>query len=91
MERLLECLKALDGSSLPDDKDVRLDSVDHPFVDEISHIATNLLITDKGYPDFDAADRLYKDHGYFIYAGERDQFGWLTACLETKKGFIVFG
>lgn len=91
MQRLVECLKAVDDSSLPDNKDTRLDVVDHPLIDEIQFIAARLLITDKGEPDFDEIDRLFKEYNYFIYPGERDRFGWVTACLETKKGFIVFG
>lgn len=91
MQRLVECLNAVDASSLPDDSDVRLDVVDHPLIDEIQFIATRLLITDQGEPEFDLIDKLFKEHGYFIYPGERDRFGWVTACLQTKKGFIVFG
>jgi hypothetical protein len=91
MQRLVECLKEVDDSSLPNNKDVRLDTVDHPLIDEIEFLATRLLITDKGEPNFDEIDRLFKEYKYFIYPGERDSFGWVTACLETKKGFIVFG
>jgi hypothetical protein len=91
MQRLVECLKAVDDSSLPNNKNIRLDSVDHPLIDEIQFIAARLLITDNGDPAFDEIDRLFNEFGYFIYPGERDRFGWVTACLETKKGFIVFG
>lgn len=91
MQRLLECLNAVDASSLPEDSEIRLDVSDHPLIDEIIFIATRLLITDKGEPEFDEMDKLYKEHGYFIYPGERDRFGWVTACLQTKKGVIVFG
>lgn len=91
MDRLVECLKIVESSSLPDDHENRLDTVDHPLIDEILFIADRLLITDKGEPAFDEIDRLYKEHGYFIYPGERDRFGWVTAFLQTKKGFIVFG
>jgi hypothetical protein len=91
MQRLIECLQIVEASSLPDDLDTRLDPVDHPLIDEIQFIATRLLITDKGKPEFDEIDRLHELHGYFTYPGERDRFGWVTACLQTKKGFIVFG
>ena len=91
MQRLLECLKSVEESPLPENIDVRLDVVDHPLIDEIVFIATRLLITDKGEPHFDEMDRLHRDYGYFIYPGERDRFGWVTGCLQTKKGFIVFG
>jgi len=91
MQRLVECLKIVDESSLPNEMDTRLDTVDHPLIDEIEFIATRLLITDKGEPEFDEIDRLYKEFGYFVFPGERDRFGWVTACIQTKKGFIVFG
>lgn len=91
MDRLVECLKSIEASSLPDTPEERLDTVDHPSVDEIEFIATRLLINDQGAPLFEEMDRLQKEHGYLIYPGERDRFGWVTACLQTKKGFIVFG
>jgi hypothetical protein len=91
MQRLVECLESIDESSLPDTPDVRLDEVDHPLIYEIIYLATDLLIADDGGPDFDEMDKLFKEHGYFVFPGERDRCGWLTACLQTKKGFIVFG
>lgn len=91
MNRLLACLQSIDESSLPNDVDIRLDPIDHPLVDEISAAATDLFISNKGEPLFEEIDRFYKDYGYFIYPGERDRFGWVTACLQTKKGIIVFG
>lgn len=91
MERLVQCLKIVDTSSLPDSTDTRLDTVDHPLIEEILFIADRFLITDKGEPEFDEIDRLFKEYGYFVYPGERDSFGWVTACIQTKKGIIVFG
>jgi hypothetical protein len=91
MQRLVECLNTVDESSLPETPDIRLDVVDHTLIDEIQFIATRLLITDEGEPNFDEIDRLYKEYGYFVFPGERDRFGWVTACIQTKKGFIVFG
>ena len=91
MQRLVECLKTVDASSLPETPDIRLDVVDHSLIDEIQFIASRLLITDEGEPNFDEIDRLYKEYGYFVFPGERDRFGWVTACIQTKKGFIVFG
>lgn len=91
MQRLVECLKTVEDSSLPNEADTRLDTVDHPLIDEIEFIATRLLINDQGEPEFDEIDRLYKEFGYFVFPGERDSFGWVTGCIQTKKGFIVFG
>ncbi len=91
MQRLVECLTSVDESVLPDNTNVRLDVVDHWLIDEIQFIASRLLINDTGEPEFDEIDRFFKEYGYFIYPGERDKFGRFTACLQTKKGIIVFG
>jgi hypothetical protein len=91
MERLVECLKIVDLSDLPDDEEYPLIATDHNLICVIRCTATDVLINDNGTPNFEEMDRLYRDYGYFIYPGERDSFGWISACLQTKKGFIVFG
>ena len=94
MQRLVECLIAVDASDLPnvpEFEDVYLQHQDHPLICEIEGLANQVFIDEGGHPRFEEMDKLYQDHGYFIYPGERDRFGWLTACLQTKKGIIVFG
>jgi hypothetical protein len=92
MEHLVRMLNDVDESALEDrDDDKILSDQDHLLVSVIRHLATILLITERGDPDFIEIDRLFHEHGYFIFPGERDRFGWLSACLRTKKGIIVFG
>jgi len=91
MDELITYLRTVDESSLPNNTDAHLAPTDHSLVDEIRGIAEQVLITDEGTPDFDAIDRLYREHGYFVFPGERDRFGWVTGCIQTKKGIIVFG
>ncbi len=91
MNRLVECLQMLEATDLPETSETVLDSVDHDLIDEVKHAATQSMITSKGEPHFDNIDELWRTHGYFIFPGERDRFGWLTACIQTKKGIIVFG
>lgn len=92
MNHLVELLNDVDESYLPDtDGENVLHDEDHTLVSVIRNLATSLLISDNGDPDFDTIDELFHTHGYFIFPGERDRFGWLTACLQTKKGIIVFG
>lgn len=91
MERLVECLRIVDDSDLPDDEDCPLCPTDHSMISVIRCAATDVLICDNGSPNFEEMDRLYKEYKYFIYPGERDSFGWISACVQTKKGFIVFG
>lgn len=95
MESLVQALQLLDtSSSLPDvdgDDMMVLQAGDHPLVLTISSLCNSLLITNEGVPNFDAIDTLWHNHQYFVTPGDRDKFGWVTGCLHTKKGIIVFG
>lgn len=92
MNHLAQMLRDVDESSLENHGDDKvLSNQDHLLISVIRHLANVLLIDKDGGPNFDEIDRLYQEYGYFIFPGERDRFGWLTACIETKKGIIVFG
>ena len=34
---------------------------------------------------------IIKVSGYDVTAGEKDSYGWLTGCIHTNKGIIVYG
>ena len=94
MQRLAECLQIIDASDLPDvpqHEDTYLSHHDHELVDEVASLATTLFVGQKGEGLFDEMDKLQERYGYFIFPGERDRFGWVTGCIQTKKGIIVFG
>ncbi len=95
MDVLVRALNVFEASSaIPDvdgDDTVYLQTRDHPLVEVIISLACDLLITKSGEPNFSEIDRLWHNHQYYITPGERDRFGWVTACLHTKKGVIVFG
>lgn len=48
------------------------------------------LITDTGECNWDNIKTL-KESGYNVFPGEKDSFGWLTGCIKTNKGIIVYG
>ena len=58
--------------------------------DEVEVLAIEALITSGGRCNwlniFDIRER-----GYNVYPGERDSFGWVTGCIRTSKGIIVYG
>ncbi len=60
---------------------------------EIDYAASGLLIESGGRPNYDAMDHLKKmsNGRYFVTPGETDSFGWLTGCLWTPVGIIVYG
>jgi hypothetical protein len=89
MDHLVTLLREIENNpALPDDFEATLCG---EFTHEIGSLATELFISKDGNPMFDEMDRLQKMSGFYIYPGERDRFGWLSACLQTKKGVIVFG
>ena len=52
--------------------------------------ADEALITDQGRCDWEAIQML-NDEGYEVFAGEQDRWGWLTGCIQTTKGRLVYG
>ena len=99
LETLLTMLKVLNDSDLPDVKDnedVYLSNVvktHENFIELISklvEIADQALISDTGRCNWDAI-QIVKQHGYMVFAGEQDRWGWLSGCIQTKKGILVYG
>jgi hypothetical protein len=60
---------------------------------DIDYAASELLIESGGYPNYESMEQLKKlsDGRYFVTPGETDSFGWLTGCLHTPAGIIVYG
>jgi len=59
-------------------------------VTEIEDYASEFLITSNGGCNLDNINKL-KEAGFDVFAGEKDSFGWLTGCIRTSKGIIVYG
>ncbi len=85
---MLRCIDKLD--TLPDNEDVYLQTSADSMILECEMYASDLLIDGNGQCRWDAIAEL-NDNGFFVSAGERDSFGWLTGCIQTKKGIIVYG
>lgn len=90
MENLVALLNALDRTSLPNNDGI-LTPYHHPLVTDIENAACDLLVSSDGEVQYDMLDVLFKKHGYFVFPGDRDRYGWLTGCIRTKKGVVVFG
>lgn len=93
MEKLISILKQIDDEEISVMtignviKGMRGDNIDLILIESL---ADELLITEQGQCNWPNIRRL-KNEGYNIYAGDKDDFGWLTGCIETKKGIIVYG
>ena len=57
----------------------------HPLTTAVIYLANEHLADN--YDNI----HLLKKNGYNVFAGEQDRFGWLTGCIQLKKGIIVFG
>ena len=87
MDRLIRLLREIErNETIPDNKNAILNGQY-----EIQALATELFIDEEGTPIFDDMDVFQQMSEFYIFPGERDRFGWLTACIQTKKGIIMFG
>lgn len=85
---MLRSIEKLD--TLPDDESGYLPTSADSMILECEMYAKDLLIDSNGQCCWDAIVEL-NDNGFFVFCGERDSFGWLTGCIQTKKGIIVYG
>ena len=53
-------------------------------------LCNDYLIDDDGTCNWRNIETL-RQHGYRVYAGEKDSFGWLTGCVEKDGRILVFG
>ncbi len=95
MEKLMQTLKAIEATQLEDSDDAILNNMeeDNPLKELINTAlcqADELLVTDQGQCNWENHDVL-KNAGFPVFPGERDRFGWLTGCIQTSKGILVFG
>jgi len=69
---------------------VDLEKVPEELKDKILDAADQLLITDTGGVNFSTRNYLQMN-GFPVTPGEQDSFGWLSGCIHTRHGMIVFG
>ena len=58
-------------------------------INAIIEMCCNLLV-DEGQTKWENIEKLRKQ-GFQVYPGEQDRFGWLTGCIDTQKGTIIYG
>jgi hypothetical protein len=95
MNTLIESLKAIEATQLEDSDDTILNNMeeDNPLKELINTAlcqADEVLVTDQGQCNWENHEVL-KNAGFPVFPGERDRFGWLSGCIQTKKGILVFG
>jgi len=78
MEKLLEVLRRIEAQEL--------DLND----EEAAGLACELLITEGGGCNWGNI-RVLRESGFRVFAGEKDSFGWLTGCIQTTQGIIIYG
>ena len=89
----LDKFLAGDVKTVPENPDDELSWEFITNAGEIEQLACDLFIEEGGGCDWDAIDSLEEESGglYRIGPGETDGFGWLTGCIHTPKGIIVYG
>ena len=69
------------------DEDESIDINNNILVKAVIYLADDCLTGDDDYYNIECV----KKAGFDVFAGEQDRFGWLTGCIQTKRGVIVFG
>lgn len=59
----------------------------HPLVNSVTYLSNYYLTGDDRLENME----YIRKKGYPIFPGEQDRFGWLTGCIQLKKGIIIFG
>lgn len=94
MNSLLKSLRIIDTSLLDDNYDIFLNSNNskeyYSMILTIIEYANNYLINDNGECMWDNI-HIITHNGFNVFPGDRDRFGWLTGCIQTKKGIIMYG
>lgn len=93
MKRLIDALRVIEKVDYIKQKEYLTDGYRSELpqlIQETIKLADELLITKDGRPNFNNITYL-KEHGFNVFPGDKDSFGWLTGCIRTKKGIIVFG
>jgi hypothetical protein len=93
---LIDKLKKIDSGEL--EVSVMTDSsdgwtyinTDNEIGMELESLACSCLIETGGKCDWSNIAKVRKE-GFNVFAGESDSFGWLTGCIRTSKGVIVYG
>jgi hypothetical protein len=59
----------------------------HPLVNAVIYLSNQYLTSDERHLYI----RVLKQSDFDVFPGEQDRFGWLTGCIQLKRGMIVFG
>jgi len=84
---IIGLLKMIDNDetiSLTTDESKR----NHPLINAVVYLADEYLTCGihgkRGIQEI-------KNAGFDVFPGEQDRYGWLTGCIEMKRGIIMFG
>jgi hypothetical protein len=72
-------------------KRLYLINTNNSLVLEAEKLASEVLINERATGVNYSMVQKMEEKGYDVFPGEKDSFGWLSACIQTKKGTIVFG
>ena len=72
---------------IDEDETIMIENSTHPLVKAVIYLADEYLTGDENFKNIVTIRKA----GFHVYAGEQDRFGWLTGCIEMKRGIIVFG
>ena len=92
MEELIEGLARLETNAEVTPQKYLHDQDDPEVIAKIEIVSSLAgCLVRGGEPDWTTIKALEDRTHYKVFAGEKDSFGWLTGCILTRKGILVFG
>lgn len=93
MNKLIRILSKIDNGQLGIRK--KNDIIEEIYGDDndialIGGLIDDLLITEYGECNWTNIDKL-RNQGFEVYAKSQDRYGWISGCIKTKMGVIVYG
>jgi hypothetical protein len=94
MESLVSLLNAIDVLDMSDSLERLLNNSEDQTAKDLAEKAAALadtLLIGLNRECLWIQHDILSEAGYSVFAGEKDSFGWLTGCIQTKKGIVMFG
>ena len=90
MNNLIAMLKKIESLNIPNSDNIIINNnTDISFISEAEATASEVLIDENG-KNIWSNHEILENAGYRVFMGERDGFGWLSGCIQTQKGILIY-
>ena len=89
MDKLISFLNRIEELDIPDSNDNILNDRREDIINTALLYASDVLIDENGKNIWSNHDIL-EEVGFRVFVGEQDSSGWLSGCIQTNKGILIY-